>query len=87
MDDNLARLCTRMNREGVEQLRMLFPVATTLSLLIVAWPALLKLIRWINEDPEKRDIRLLWAGLWSGGAGFMLVALFSLWHVGRRFFQ
>ena len=86
MNDQLVHHCHLVIRQSATRLQTLFPIATVLTLVIL-WPALLKLIRWINEDPEKRDIRLLWTGLWSGGAGFMLVALLSLWHVGRRFFQ
>jgi hypothetical protein len=52
----------------------------------MAWICALIIVRWVNRDPEKQQIRLLWLGLWGSGVGLFLMAITSLLMVRRQFF-
>ena len=72
---------SRLTREAVADQILLSNVIVALPFLIVAAFCLLQLTRWINSEPEVRQIRLLWIGLWTGGGGFLLVGIIMLKQV------
>ena len=47
----------------------------------------LQCIRWVNETPEERNVRLAWLGLWAGGIGFLAFGIISLWQIGPHFYR
>ena len=67
----------RMIRSDVDALKRLFLCATSLPLLLVGWVCLLRVIRWVNQEPENRQVRLLWVGLWCCGFGYVLFGVVS----------
>ena len=73
----------RLINDGLVCHKYLFGCATLFPLLIVGWLCVLNLIRWVNWEPEKHNIRLLWICLWSAGAGFLMIGIVSLLMVRR----